>query len=161
MSTIFEAIRADHEKQRDLISRLVKTKGASEDRESIYAELKAQLTAHAAAEERFFYNPLIEHDVTQEHARHSVSEHKELDDFIKDLDSYEMTAPQWLLTAKELKHRLLHHLDEEEKEIFPLAGKVLVDDSKDRLADAYAEDMERHLGGHKQKVTDEIVPSVL
>ena len=161
MSTIFEAIRADHEKQRELISKLVETEGASDDRKAIYTELRAQLQAHAAAEERFFYNPLIEHDVTQEHARHSVSEHKELDDFIKDLDSYEMTAPQWLITARELAHSLVHHLDEEETEIFPVAGKVLSDSSKNELAAAYVADMQRHLSGDKQKVTEKIVPSVL
>ena len=54
-----------------------------------------------------------------------------------------MSAPQWLLTARELRDRLVHHLDEEEREVFPVAGKVLDDAEKPTLAAAYQADMER------------------
>jgi hemerythrin-like domain-containing protein len=42
-----------------------------------------------------------------------------------------------------LRKRLLHHLDEEEKEVFPVAGKVLSAGEKVSLADEYRADMER------------------
>ena len=113
--TIFEALRSDHETQRTLIDLLTKTEGASEGREELFARLKEELTAHAAAEERYFYVPLMQHDLTQDQARHSVAEHKELDDFVEQLERYDMTAPQWLITARELADRLVHHLDEEER----------------------------------------------
>ncbi len=82
MTTIFEALREDHDKQRRLIEKLVETEGASDDRKELWEQLSAQLTAHAAAEERYFYVPLMEVDLTQDQARHSVAEHKELDDFV-------------------------------------------------------------------------------
>jgi hemerythrin superfamily protein len=141
--TIFEAIRADHETQRTLIDLLTKTSGASDGREELWPRLRRELTAHAAAEERFFYVPLMEHDETQEKARHSVAEHKELDDFVEQLDGYEMSASQWKVTAEELAHRLTHHLDEEEHEVFQMAGKVLTDKDKDDLASSYDDDMTR------------------
>ena len=143
--TIFEALRADHDKQRTLIDLLVKTEGASDGREELFARLKDQLTAHAAAEERYFYVPLMEQDLTQEKARHSVAEHKELDDFVEKLEEYELSAPQWLLTASELADRLTHHLEEEEREVFPVAGKALADEQKVALGAAYRADMTRHL----------------
>lgn len=87
--------------------------------------------------------PLIEHDMTQDQARHSVAEHKELDDYIEKLQGYDFSASQWLVTARELVDRLEHHLDEEEKEVFPVAGKVLSDDEKKSLATEYRKDMER------------------
>lgn len=146
MTTIFEALRADHDEQRRLIGELLETEGASDDRKNLYAQLKAQLEAHAAAEERFFYVPLIEQDLTQEKARHSIAEHKELDDFIEQLDGYDMSASQWLITARELGHRLTHHLDEEEVQIFPVAGKALTETQKTDLAASYRGDMHRHLG---------------
>jgi hemerythrin-like domain-containing protein len=141
--TIFESIREDHETQRALIDLVTKTTGASDGREDLWARLKRELEAHAAAEERYFYVPLMEHDMTQDAARHSVSEHKELDDFVEQLDGYDMTGPQWIQTAEELCERLLHHLEEEEKEIFPVAGKVLSTSEKTSLADEYRADMER------------------
>jgi len=141
--TIFESIRADHDTQRTLIDLLVKTEGDSEGRNEIFDKLKVELAAHAAAEERYFYVPLMEVDLTQEHARHSVAEHKELDDFVEQLEGYDMSGSQWLQTAQDLHHRLIHHLDEEEKEIFPVAGKALTDAQKDDLAGEYRSDMSR------------------
>lgn len=141
--TIFEALRTDHETQRTLVELLVQTHGDSDGRAELWTRLKRELEAHAAAEERFFYVPLMEHDLTQDKARHSVSEHKEIDDFVEQLDRYDMSAPQWLQTAKELEHRLIHHLDEEEHEVFQLAGKALTASEKDDLATQYEGDMAR------------------
>ncbi|MEZ5244899.1 MAG: hemerythrin domain-containing protein [Acidimicrobiales bacterium] len=135
--TIFEALREDHERQRRLIGELLDTTGASEAREASFEELKDELSAHAVHEERQFYVPLMGDDLTQEMARHSVAEHKELEDFIEQLDGYDMSAPQFLVTARELEHRLLHHLREEEQEVFQLAGKALDDIEKQALATAY------------------------
>lgn len=142
-TTIFEALRQDHETQRTLVGLVTETEGDSEGRRELYERLKRELEAHAGAEERCFYVPLMEHDLTQEHARHSVAEHKELDDFVEQLDAYDMSGSQWLQTARELCDRLLHHLDEEEREVFPLAGKALSDAEKASLADDYRADMER------------------
>ena len=143
--TIFEALRADHDKQRTLIDLVTKTEGASDGRKELFARLKAELTAHASAEERYFYVPLMEQDLTQEKARHSVAEHKELDDYVEQLEGYDLSSSQWLITARELAHRLEHHLDEEEKEVFPVAGRALPDEQKVALGAAYRADMTRHL----------------
>ncbi|NNE94556.1 MAG: hemerythrin domain-containing protein [Acidimicrobiales bacterium] len=146
MTTIFDALRADHDNQRTLIDLLEQTEGDSDGRRDLFQRLRAALEAHAGAEERYFYVPLMEHDKTQDNARHSVAEHKELDDYVERLESYDMSAPQWLITVRELKERLLHHLDEEEKEVFPVAGKVLTDDEKATLAEEYRADMDRRNG---------------
>jgi hemerythrin superfamily protein len=144
---IFEALRADHESQRDLIDRLVKTEGDSEERRELFDRLKTELEAHAGAEERYFYVPLMEHDLTQDKARHSVSEHKELEDFVEQLEAYEMSGSQWLQTARELARRLTHHLDEEEHEVFQMAGKALTDQDKQSYAERYLDDMDRRRAG--------------
>lgn len=137
MTTIFETLRKDHDLQRQLIADLLNTEGASERRIQVFEQLKSELEAHAINEERQFYVPLMCHDLTQEKARHSVAEHKELDDFIEQLDEYELGAPQFLVTSRELSDRLLHHLEEEEREVFQLAGKVLSQQEKTELASAY------------------------
>lgn len=141
--TIFESLRADHETQRTLADLVTKTKGDSDGRNELFARLKSELEAHAGAEERYFYVPLMEHDLTQEKARHSVAEHKELDDLVEKLEGYDMSGSQWLQTAEELAHLLNHHLDEEEQEVFQLAGKALSDAEKASLAREYEDDMQR------------------
>lgn len=145
--TIFDALRDDHDVQRTLVGQLVDTTGDSTGRNELYARLKAELTAHAGAEERFFYVPLMDHDESQDLARHSVAEHQELDEFLERLDGYDMSGPQWIQTAEELAERLLHHLAEEEREVFPVAGRVLGDSEKGELADEYRDDMDRRRTG--------------
>lgn len=144
--TIFEALRADHDTQRTLLDLLVKTHGDSEGRAELFDRLKAELDAHAAAEERFFYVPLMKRDLTQEKARHSVAEHHEIDELIEKLEETDPSSPAWLHTAKKLREMVIHHLDEEEHEVFQMAGKALTETEKTDLTDAYRGEMARQLG---------------
>lgn len=140
---IFEVLRNDHDVQRDLIKNLVATEGASPEREELFNELKSELTSHAGAEERCFYIPLMDDDLTQDKARHSVAEHHELDELVEKLGQTKLSSPGWLVHAKTLCERLRHHLDEEEHEVFQLAGKVLSEKQKRDLAVEYLIEKER------------------
>lgn len=144
--TIFEALRSDHERQRDLLDRLEQTEGASDTRDALFSELKTELAEHAAAEEKHFYAHLMRVDMTIDKARHSVAEHKELDDRVEELEQIDHSNPQWLIKFKELKHRVLHHLEEEEREVFQLAGKALDEDHKTGLANVYQSEMAQRRG---------------
>lgn len=138
---IFEALREDHDKQRTLVDLLTKTHGDTDGREEIFERLKTELEEHAAAEERHFYVPLIDEDLTQDKARHSIAEHQEIDELIATLDKTDRSSPAWLSTARKLKEKVTHHLDEEEREVFQMAGKVLSDEQKAELAEEYREEM--------------------
>jgi hemerythrin-like domain-containing protein len=107
--------------------------------------LKKHLQAHADAEERYFYKPLFSHDLTQGRARHSVAEHHEIDELLEKLDDTEMDNSSWMATAKKLKEQVIHHLDEEEQEVFQLAGKALENPQKSSLAKSYREMMDENL----------------
>ena len=134
---IFEALRTSHETQRALADQLIRTQGNSDDRDLLFKELRAELAAHAAAEERFFYVPLIAHDMTQEPARHGIAEHHEMDELVEKLEDTDFSSPAWLATAKELHHKIYHHLKDEEQGVFQLAGKVLTEAEKISLAKDY------------------------
>ncbi len=134
---IFEALRHDHDKQRSLVDALIETHGDSPKRQSLMDDLKTELEEHAKFEERFFYNPLMCDDLTQEKARHSVAEHHDIDELIEELEQTDMSSSAWLVTAKKLHHIVHHHLEEEEQEVFQLAGKALTEHQKQTLADKY------------------------
>lgn len=140
---IFKSLREDHEVQRALVGNLINTSGNSRTRRELFRKLKEELSNHEKAEERFFYRPLICDDLTIEMARHSIAEHKELDDLVEELETIKFDSSAWLKKAKELEHRLHHHLEEEEKEIFPLAGKALSGEKKGVLAKNYNKEMHR------------------
>ncbi len=141
MMNIFESLREDHDRQRQLMEQLVATEGASEDRGTLFSNLTQALADHAAAEEKHFYSKLMQHDITLEMARHSVAEHKELDDRVEELEAMDHSNPQWLIRCKELRDRVLHHLEEEEREVFQLAGKALSENQKSQLASSYRAEM--------------------
>ena len=131
---IFEDLIQDHNRQRDLLDRICETSGDSEERRTLFEELRVELQAHAAAEEESLYATMLANPDLRDEARHSVSEHKEVDDMLGELVEMEMSSPGWLTRFKTMRDRYLHHIDEEEEEMFPAASKDLSDATKAKLA---------------------------
>ena len=142
MKNIFEELRKDHDIQRDLLDALIETSGKTTERRKMYRALKKELTRHAKYEEQNFYAPLMKVDMTQELVRHSVAEHKDIDDIIEKIDSLDLDSPQWLKYVKDLDHLVKHHLEEEEKEVFPVAGRALNQKEKKELGREYSDNMQ-------------------
>lgn len=142
--TIFEAIRKDHDVQRSLLNDLIETSGDTKHRTKVFKMIKAELETHANAEERFFYKPLISDDMMQEHSRHGIAEHHEIDELIAELEDTEQDSSAWLKIAKKLKEKVEHHLEDEEHTFFQLAGKALNESQKPDLADNYNKYMSEH-----------------
>lgn len=128
--TIFEELRADHDKQRQLLELLLDTEGDVPERKKHYQQLKVQLEQHAAAEERYFYSPLINDDTTIGMSRHGIAEHHEIDELVETLEQTEMSSPAWLQHLKNLKHKVLHHLEDEEQGFFNRPEKYLTKQKK-------------------------------
>ncbi len=141
---IYEAIRNDHDIQRALLDKLTQTSGDTKERTQIFKELRMELELHANAEEHHFYKPLIPVDMMQEHARHGIAEHHEIDELIEQLEKTEKDSSAWLKIAKDLKEKVEHHLEDEEHTFFQLSGKVLTEKEKNELGTKYNNFMEEH-----------------
>ncbi len=131
---IFEDLIQDHNRQRDLLDHIAETSGDSEERRTLFEELRKELQAHAAAEEESLYATMLANPDLRDEARHSVSEHKEVDDMLGELVEMDMASSGWLTRFKTMRDRYLHHIDEEEEEMFPAASKDLDDATKAKLA---------------------------
>ena len=136
---IFEGLRLSHDTQRALATRILQTEGDSPDRRRLFRELKHELAAHAAAEERCFYSPLIEHDESMAQARHGMAEHHEMDQMVDELNGTDMGTSSWIAQFTKLRDKVFHHLSDEEHAIFQLAGKMLTGRQKAELGKAYEE----------------------
>ena len=139
---IFESIRRDHDIQRSLLDKLVDTSGDTAARDQLFEAVKMELAIHADAEERFYYKPLIDSDMMQDKARHGIAEHHEIDELVEQLEDTEYASSAWLKIAKDLKHKVEHHLEDEEHKFFQLSGKVLTEKQKMDLAKSYNEFMD-------------------
>lgn len=131
---IFQDLKADHNRQREMLEQLGDTSGKGDERAKLFEELRKELQAHAAAEEESLYATMLACPDLRDEARHSVSEHKEVDDFLGELVQLEVSSEEWLSKFKEMRHRYLHHIDEEEEDMFPEAAKTLSDEAEKRLA---------------------------
>ncbi|EIZ80652.1 hemerythrin HHE cation binding protein [Novosphingobium sp. Rr 2-17] len=136
---IFEDLKADHDRHREMLAQLAETKGDSEERRTQFEALRKELQAHAAAEEESLYATMLATPPLRDDARHSVSEHKEIDDFLGELLDTEMSSSNWLKTFEKMRHRYLHHIDEEEEEMFPKAGDILSKSTEKKMADVFEE----------------------
>lgn len=134
---IFQDLKADHDRHREMLAKLSNTPADSDKRATQFEELRLELAAHAAAEEESLYATMLGVPELRDDARHSVSEHKEIDDFLGELSKLDIQSDDWTATFEKLQHRYLHHIDEEEEEMFPEASKVLNDLDEARLANIF------------------------
>jgi hypothetical protein len=145
MDTIYDALRESHAVQRSLCRRLLRSRPGSAARISIFTALRIELAAHAAAEERFLYAPILMDDAGLNASRHALHEHHEIDELVEKLQVVEHAGSSWMATAKKLSRQVHHHLKEEEKKFFQVSGKILSDSQKALYAKRYRRDYARML----------------
>lgn len=141
--TIYDALRESHQRQRSLCRRLLRSPPHSERRIALFTELRIELAAHAAAEERFLYAPILMHDAGLDSSRHALHEHHEIDEIIEDLQVVDKTGAGWMARVRKLSEKVHHHLREEERKFFQVSGKLLGEAKKRQLAGQYRRDFAR------------------
>jgi hypothetical protein len=119
---IFRDLREDHDRQRKLLEQVGSSSGAGEERREAFEKLRLDLQAHAAAEEESLYATMLANPDLREDARHSVSEHKEVADYLAEMMDAEFGSTEWEALFAEMRHRYQHHILEEEREMFPAAS---------------------------------------
>lgn len=150
---IFEALRESHNKQRDIAEKLIQTSGDTEERRALFDQFKNELFAHAVAEDRYFYIPLMMTDSGLNITRHALAEHHEMDELLEQLTETDFSNTGWLAIAKKLSETVLHHLEEEEHRFFQQAGKILDDKQKETLAKKYLTEYKKYLKADKDSLT--------
>lgn len=124
---IYKRLEKDHDKQRELIDALTSSTPGSDERATLWTDLKVELEAHASAEEQAFYSKLMAEPEGTDDTRHAVEEHQHMHEMIEKLDAMDQSTDVWNDLFGKLAHKVTHHVDEEEKDFFP--------DAKDTLSD--------------------------
>ena len=136
---IYVDLKADHDKQRDMLKQLGDLSGDTKQRQKLFETFRLELQSHAAAEEESLYAEMLGNPDLRDDARHSVSEHKEVDDLLGEMMDLDFGGDEWEEKFHHMRHRYLHHIEEEEEEMFPAAAKELDDAVEDELAAIYEE----------------------
>lgn len=136
---IYRALKADHDKQRSMLQQLSDQNGDTQERRALFEQFRLELQSHAAAEEESLYAVMLANPDLRDDARHSVSEHKEVDDLLGELMDLPFGSTRWEERFAHMRHRYEHHIDEEEEDMFPAADQELDDATEARMADTYEE----------------------
>jgi hemerythrin superfamily protein len=123
-------LKNDHRMVEKLFNEIEKGNG---NREQLFKELKNALDVHADIEEKLFYPAVRAAKQTHDIAVEAVEEHKQVRILLMDLEKADKKTEHWLAGLKVLMEDVLHHVGEEEHEMFPkVKDKVL---SKEELDD--------------------------
>ena len=124
---IYADLKRDHDKQREMLKELAELKGDGAKRKKLFEAFRIEIQSHAAAEEESLYATMLGEPELRDDARHSVSEHKEIDDLLGEMMDLDFASDEWESKFFHMRHRYEHHIDEEEEEMFPAAEKELDD----------------------------------
>ncbi len=116
---------------------------AKKTRERLCRELADALAVHAEIEEKLFY-PESKQENTEEILRESLEEHLSMKRLLADILEGEPDDEQFDARIEVLKEQVEHHVEEEEKELFPKVRKAL---SREELED---------LGTRMQSMAEEL-----
>lgn len=143
---IYDALRASHMLQRALCRQITRIPASKPDKRlAVFRSLKLELAAHAAAEERYLYVPMLMDDNGLDPSRHALHEHHQMDEMVEDIAALAADGSAWMDHVKALAHKVRHHLKEEETKFFQASGKILSELQKQQLGRRYLRDHARML----------------
>ena len=114
-------LKQQHREVEALFKQLEKAKG-SEQRREIFEKIADALAVHTTIEERHFY-PSVKQKKTEEMLLESVEEHLAIKRVIADLLALDPGDLTFEAKAKVLEDEVEHHVEEEERDLFPKVEK--------------------------------------
>jgi hypothetical protein len=119
-----ELLKRQHRFVEELFDQIEQEGEDEEEKVELVQELADNLAAHAAIEERIFY-PAAYGDNTRDLLEEAVEEHLALKRVIADLVQMGPSDDYFDAKIAVLKEQVAHHVEEEEKELFPKVRREL------------------------------------
>lgn len=142
MADVVDVIMKDHRELERLFDEML---DSPDKRANLLPVMTTLLTAHSRAEEDAVY-PAARQAGGAEDVEHSQEEHLEADQLAERLRGLDPASDDFTAALKELVDAVTHHVEEEEESVLPGMRENLDDAERERLADAFLESRERHLG---------------
>ncbi|GAA0816647.1 hemerythrin domain-containing protein [Spirilliplanes yamanashiensis] len=116
---VVDVLTADHRDAVALIGEVWTIKDPMMRRDLIDTCI-SELVRHAVAEEMYVYPAMRKHLPDGEKAvEHDIEEHKELEKAMKELESADVSTPEFEAALRRLETQLADHVQDEETEQFP------------------------------------------
>jgi hemerythrin superfamily protein len=129
---VITLLKKDHKMVKNLFEEFNNLKSSKiQKKADIIAQIKEALTVHAQVEEELVYPAFRENRSMKEQVGEALEEHHVTKILLGELDALQPDGERYDAKVKVLYEYLMHHVKEEEKEMFPEAQKRL---SSKRLA---------------------------
>ncbi|HEY9748323.1 MAG TPA: hemerythrin domain-containing protein [Allocoleopsis sp.] len=116
-SDLLALITTDHREVEQLFAKLEKTSSTEQLYES-FNQLYKEINLHARAEELVFYPALREYEDTDEMIEEAEAEHEESAALLEEIKALSPESDEFQDKISELKAAFMHHVQEEESEVF-------------------------------------------
>lgn len=118
----------DHKKVKKLFKDFdkLKEKGDAEDKQALVQEICNELILHTQIEEEIFY-PAARDVVEEDMVNEAEVEHASAKDLIEQIQALDPSDPMYDAKVTVLGEYIEHHVEEEEKEMFPKMKKSKLD----------------------------------
>jgi hemerythrin superfamily protein len=112
-------LKKDHDQVKKMLKDLDDTTDrAIKTRQHLFERLKFSLTVHEQMEEAVLYPALKEHAETKEIVLEAYEEHDVVDTILGELEQTPFDDETWHAKLTVMRENLLHHIQEEEDEMF-------------------------------------------
>lgn len=141
---VLQEIKKEHEEFKDLISQIENANG--EEKKTLFEEFYAKLNGHHESEEHVLFPDVKEksEEEGKEVVREMIEEHNLASYQFSLLERTSVDNETWDAKFSVLKEVLTHHMDEEEKEFFKQARKVLSEETLREKYNDFEETMEKY-----------------
>lgn len=131
---ILTKIQSDHQEIRNLVNKVDNSLDTNGDiRNQQFEKLKTLVLIHHDAELKTLLNELTTHEHSRDKAMHLVEEHGEHKKVIEQLNNLDSGSKNWVDRYQDLKHDIIHHIEEEEEDLFNLTKETLDKDKLEQL----------------------------
>lgn len=134
---IYEYLKRDHNEMKVLLEELVSLREDDDYRYVLIEEIRNILVPHSRAEESVFYNTLRAVDADRTLVFHGFQEHLEAETLLRTLQVMDRMNLEWKATARKLQEALLHHVEEEETDIFDEARRAFTKEEAVSMGEAF------------------------
>lgn len=138
-----ELLIADHEKVKQLLEEIsATTERAVKKRQELLKKIELELSIHTTIEEEDFYPAFKEAGAKDELKMYyeAIEEHRAVESLVlPDLLNTEPGSVEFSGRIKVMKELLEHHIEEEEKEMFANAAKLMSEEQLQALGKQMAE----------------------
>lgn len=122
-----ELLKQDHQEASNMMDKLEMN---DQSDMQMFSQLKQALTLHTKMEETLLYPALEEHEETRDMVQEAYEEHQTVDEILAEMSGLAPTNEDFTRKLAELRENVMHHVKEEENEMFPKVEQVL---GRDRL----------------------------